>query len=133
MASSLLSPPVAWASNFGAQNFFTTQYAHILCLFRKCHVSGTQTSEGCSCTLKHLLALTLTIFIHRPDLTARQAASMQCSAKESVSDEDIEEAAYFSKYAFAAYGYMLYIWSKPQFKCAPRTRQIYCVQLIILP
>lgn len=54
----------------------------------------------------------------RPDLTAKQAAGMQCSARDAVSDEDIEEAAYFSKYAFAAYGYMLYIWSKPQFKCA---------------
>lgn len=44
---------------------------------------------------------------------------MQCCARDSVSDGDIEEAAYFSKYAFAAYGYMLYIWSKPQFRWAP--------------
>ncbi|CAL8465267.1 g4802 [Coccomyxa elongata] len=52
----------------------------------------------------------------RPDLTAKQAAAMQCCARDAVSDADIEEAAYFSKYAFAAYGYMLYIWSKPQFR-----------------
>lgn len=43
---------------------------------------------------------------------------MQCSSRDVVSDEDIEEAAYYSKYAFAAYGYMLYIWSKPQYKYA---------------
>jgi hypothetical protein len=41
---------------------------------------------------------------------------MQCIAKEAVSDEDLMEAAHFSKFAFAAYGYMLYIWSKPQYK-----------------
>ncbi len=45
---------------------------------------------------------------------------MQCCARDAVSDADIEEAAYFSKYAFAAYGYMLYIWSKPQFRWAPQ-------------
>lgn len=54
----------------------------------------------------------------RPDLTPKEAASMQCSSRDVVSDEDIEEAAYYSKYAFAAYGYMLYIWSKPQYKYA---------------
>ncbi len=52
----------------------------------------------------------------RRDLTPQQAASLQCAAVDHVSDKDVVEAAYFAKYAFAAYGYMLYIWSKPQYK-----------------
>ena len=52
----------------------------------------------------------------RKDLDAQQAASLQCAAVEHVSDDDLREAAYYAKYAFAAYGYMLYIWSKPQYK-----------------
>ena len=44
---------------------------------------------------------------------------MQCCPLEQVSDPDIQEAAHYSKYAFAAYGYMLFIWSKPQYKCVP--------------
>lgn len=52
----------------------------------------------------------------RNDLSAQQAASLQCAAVEHVSDDDLREAAYYAKYAFAAYGYMLYIWSKPQYK-----------------
>ena len=52
----------------------------------------------------------------RGDLTPQQAASLQCANVEHVSDEDLREAAYYAKYAFAAYGYMLYIWSKPQYK-----------------
>lgn len=51
-------------------------------------------------------------------MSPREAAAMQCCALEQVSDVDIQEAAHYSKYAFAAYGYMLYIWSKPQYKCA---------------
>ena len=41
---------------------------------------------------------------------------MQCAAVDHVSDADVTEAAHYCKYAFAAYGYMLYIWSKPQYK-----------------
>lgn len=52
----------------------------------------------------------------REDLTPEQAASLQCATVEHVSDEDLQEAAHYAKYAFAAYGYMLYIWSKPQYK-----------------
>jgi len=52
----------------------------------------------------------------REDLTPEQAASLQCATVEHVSDEDLQEAAQYAKYAFAAYGYMLYIWSKPQYK-----------------
>ena len=44
---------------------------------------------------------------------------LQSGAREPVSDADLDEAAHFSKFAFAAYGYMLYVWSKPQWKCAP--------------
>lgn len=46
------------------------------------------------------------------------AVRLQSGAREAVSDEDLDEAAHFSKYAFAAYGYMLYVWSKPLQKCA---------------
>ena len=52
----------------------------------------------------------------REDLTPEQAASLQCATVEHVSDDDLQEAAHYAKYAFAAYGYMLYIWSKPQYK-----------------
>jgi hypothetical protein len=38
---------------------------------------------------------------------------------DHVSDEDLQEAAHYAKYAFAAYGYLLYIWSKPQHKYGP--------------
>ena len=44
---------------------------------------------------------------------------MQCAAMEAVLPDDLAEAAHYSTYAFAAYGYMLYIWSKPQYKCGP--------------
>ena len=57
-----------------------------------------------------------TVCCCRRDLTPQQAASLQCAAVDHVSDKDMVEAAYFAKYAFAAYGYMLYIWSKPQLK-----------------
>ena len=33
-----------------------------------------------------------------------------------VSDEDVEEAAHYVRYAFAAYGFLLYIWSQPQYR-----------------
>lgn len=35
----------------------------------------------------------------------------------AVGDHDLDEAAHYSRYAFAAYGYLLYIWSQPQYKC----------------
>ena len=61
------------------------------------------------------------------------AVRLQSGAREAVSDEDLDEAAHFSKYAFAAYGYMLYVWSKPLQKCArARTRctcRMLCTQV----
>ena len=69
-------------------------------------LSGTAPVAG-----KHTL-----VHCCRRDLTPQQAASLQCAAVDHVSDKDVQEAAYFAKYAFAAYGYMLYIWSKPQLK-----------------
>ena len=56
--------------------------------------------------------------LRRPDLSPADAVRLQSGAREAVSDEDLDEAAHFSKYAFAAYGYMLYVWSKPLQKCA---------------
>lgn len=35
-----------------------------------------------------------------------------------VSDHDVDEAAHYCRYAFAAYGYLLYIWAQPQYKSA---------------
>lgn len=35
---------------------------------------------------------------------------------DSVSDKDLKSAAHFCNFAFAAYGYMLYIWSQPSSK-----------------
>ena len=35
---------------------------------------------------------------------------------DPVSDHDLDEAAHYCRYAFAAYGYLLYIWSQPQYK-----------------
>lgn len=55
----------------------------------------------------------------RPELSPEEAVRLQSGVRDAVSDEDLEEAAHFAKYAFAAYGYMLYVWSRPQLKCAP--------------
>ena len=40
-------------------------------------------------------------------------------ALDAVSDHDLDETAHYCRYAFAAYGYLLYIWSQPQYKCGP--------------
>ena len=55
----------------------------------------------------------------RPCMDADEAAVKQLPVFESVSDKDLRTAAHFCNYAFAAYGYMLYIWSQPSSKCAP--------------
>jgi hypothetical protein len=38
---------------------------------------------------------------------------------DKVSDHDVDEAAHYCRYAFAAYGYLLYIWAQPQYKYPP--------------
>ncbi|KAL0029095.1 hypothetical protein WJX77_006448 [Trebouxia sp. C0004] len=50
----------------------------------------------------------------KPDWTPQEAAQMQGSQYEEVDPHDLGEAAHFCRFAFAAYGYMLYIWSRPQ-------------------
>jgi len=55
----------------------------------------------------------------RPDLSPEAAVRLQSGVRDAVSDADLDEAAHFAKFAFAAYGYMLYVWSKPQWKCGP--------------
>ena len=47
-------------------------------------------------------------------LSVADAASRQVEAKSPVSDEELYMASHFCNYAFAAYGYMLFIWSKPR-------------------
>ena len=38
--------------------------------------------------------------------------------REAVADDDVLEAGYYVKYAFAAYGYLLYVVSQPIYMCA---------------
>ncbi|KAK9847646.1 hypothetical protein WJX84_000251 [Apatococcus fuscideae] len=52
----------------------------------------------------------------RSEWTPRRAARLQAPGLEAVSCKDLETAAHFMKYAFAAYGYMLYIWSEPRYR-----------------
>jgi len=52
--------------------------------------------------------------VYRPDWTPQEAAQMQGPQYEEVDPHDLGEAAHFCRFAFAAYGYMLYIWSRPQ-------------------
>ena len=52
--------------------------------------------------------------LRRPDMDPSEAAALQCMPASPVSDHDLAEAAHFSHYAFAAYGYMLYVFSKPE-------------------
>ena len=52
--------------------------------------------------------------ICRPDWTPQEAAVRQGPGYEEVDPKDLGEAAHFCRFAFAAYGYMLYIWSRPQ-------------------
>lgn len=50
----------------------------------------------------------------RPEWTPQEAAQRQGPEYEQVEPKDLAEAAHFCRFAFAAYGYMLYIWSRPQ-------------------
>ncbi|KAK9805494.1 hypothetical protein WJX72_001323 [[Myrmecia] bisecta] len=52
----------------------------------------------------------------RPDWDPQEAVHRQGSHYEAVLSDDVYIAAHFSKFAFAAYGYMLYIWSQPRAK-----------------
>ena len=47
-------------------------------------------------------------------------------ALDAVSDHDLDETAHYCRYAFAAYGYLLYIWSQPQYKCGPVVSSSHC-------
>lgn len=59
-------------------------------------------------------AVMLCVCACRPDWTPQEAAQIQGPQYEEVDDHDLGEAAHFCRFAFAAYGYMLYIWSRPQ-------------------
>ena len=55
---------------------------------------------------------------YRPHLDPGEAAAQQGLPKfKVVGGHDLRTAAHFCNYAFAAYGYMLYIWSQPSSKC----------------
>ncbi|KAL3156144.1 hypothetical protein ABBQ32_012435 [Trebouxia sp. C0010 RCD-2024] len=63
---------------------------------------------------EHLLTPSGVAAEHRPDWTPQEAAVRQGPSYEEVNPTDLGEAAHFCRFAFAAYGYMLYIWSRPQ-------------------
>ncbi len=64
--------------------------------------------------ITHYRTLPITALVYRPDWTPQEAAQMQGPQYEEVDPHDLGEAAHFCRFAFAAYGYMLYIWSRPQ-------------------
>ena len=64
--------------------------------------------------ITHFCTLLNTALLYRPDWTPQEAAQMQGPQYEEVDPHDLGEAAHFCRFAFAAYGYMLYIWSRPQ-------------------
>lgn len=51
-------------------------------------------------------------------------------AFDAVSDHDLDEAAHYCRYAFAAYGYLLYIWAQPQYKSASLHCSSSCLHMI---
>jgi len=61
-----------------------------------------------------LLPISVKLQLFRPDWTPQEAAQRQGPDYEEVDPHDLGEAAHFCRFAFAAYGYMLYIWSRPQ-------------------
>ena len=48
-----------------------------------------------------------------PGMDPHEAAEAQGRHHKAVSTADLLEAAHYVNFAFASYGYMLYIWSKP--------------------
>ena len=67
-----------------------------------------------------------------------QKGNAQRWAFDAVSDHDLDEAAHYCRYAFAAYGYLLYIWAQPQYKSASLHHPCftffpYVVNIICLP
>lgn len=57
------------------------------------------------------------MLMSRPSLAPAEAVASHVDPLTPVDDDDVYLAAHFCNYAFAAYGYMLYIWSTPN-KCA---------------
>ena len=49
----------------------------------------------------------------RKKLSIQEALDATTAQRERVSDEDVAEATYYVKYSYAAYGYLLYVFSKP--------------------
>lgn len=64
-------------------------------------------------TIKHLLLCREEMDVE--NVSERHAHHWELNA---VSDHDVNEAAHYCRYAFAAYGYLLYIWAQPQYKYA---------------
>ena len=49
----------------------------------------------------------------RPERSAASNLVTFSGDREEVSDADVAEAAYYAKYSYAAYGYLMYLLSKP--------------------
>ena len=54
------------------------------------------------------------LLVHRPEHSAASNLVAFSGDREQVSDGDLAEAAHFSKYAYVAYGYTMYLMSKPK-------------------
>ncbi len=55
----------------------------------------------------------LVLLVCRKQLSVQQALDVTTAQRERVSDEDVAEATDYCKYSYAAYGYLLYVFSKP--------------------
>ena len=54
----------------------------------------------------------------RPEWSPKQAAQQQGPHYEQVDPKDLGEASHYCRFAFAAYGYMLFIWNRPKVRLA---------------
>lgn len=59
----------------------------------------------------------------RPERSAVSNLVTFSGDREKVGNEDVAEAAHYVKYSFAAYGYLLFVFSRPIYSCVPRIRQ----------
>ena len=57
--------------------------------------------------------LIMALLLCRKKLSVQEALDVTTAQRERVADEDVAEAAYYVKYSYAAYGYLLYVFSKP--------------------
>ena len=76
--------------------------------FGSCPATFSAARKSCSAPAPSRLS------VYRPEHSAVSNLVKFSGDREKVSDDDVAEAAHFSKYAYAAYGYMMYLMSKPK-------------------